>query len=222
MMHNWREWRKHQRAELIVRRELISEEEYRCWSMAITRALEQGFPSLQKKVVGFCWPHRREYDPRPAMNHIRERGATLALPEIVDKQRVLRFREWWPDAPMKIGAYDIPVPDDTPLVTIDAVIVPMIGFDQLGFRLGYGGGYFDRTLAAVDPRPLAIGVAFEILRLDSVHPQTHDIPMNFIVTEAGIYQATSTGLALISIQECAAKTNSERQAAFFPSTRPDI
>ena len=205
IMQNWREWRKYQRTALMTRRESVSEHEHRCWSAAITHSLEQGFPSLQTSVVGFCWPHRGEYDPRPAMDYLQARGATLALPEVVNKHQGLRFRNWWREAPMKMGAYDIPVPDNTDLVTVDAVITPMIGFDQMGFRLGYGGGYFDRTLVTIDPRPLAIGIAFEILRLHSVHPQSHDIPMDFIVTEVGIYRVTLNGLILISTEECAAK-----------------
>jgi 5-formyltetrahydrofolate cyclo-ligase len=206
MMDNWQEWRKQQRAELMVRRECVTEGEHRRWSTAITALLEQGFPSLQQNVVGFCWPHRGEYDPRPLMDFIRERGATLALPEVVNKQEPLCFRKWWPGAPMKRGAYDIPVPDNTCLVTAAALVIPMIGFDELGFRLGYGGGYFDRTLIAITPRPLAIGVAFEILRVHSAHSQPHDIPMDFIVTEAGIYRVAATGLMLISPEECAAET----------------
>ena len=62
--------------------------------------------------------------------------------------------------------YNIPVPDNTDVVRVSALVIPMIGFDTAGFRLGYGGGYFDRTLVSMDPRPLAIGVAFEILRLE--------------------------------------------------------
>lgn len=104
---------------------------------------------------------------------------------------------------MKIGAYGIPVPDNTDLVTVDALVIPMIGFDKLGFRLGYGSGYFDRTLAVMNPRPLAIGVAFEILRLEDLHPHTHDIPMDFVVTEAGIYHATHKGLKPVSADQCA-------------------
>jgi len=134
------------------------------------------------------------------MDFFRQHGATLALPEVVNEAQgnnvPLHFRKWWPQAPMKTGAYAIPVPDNTELVTPDALIMPMLGFDQQGYRLGYGGGYFDRTLAALKPRPLAIGVAFEILRLDSVHPQPHDIAMDFVVTEAGVYQATASGLIL--------------------------
>ncbi|WP_097066611.1 5-formyltetrahydrofolate cyclo-ligase [Nitrosovibrio sp. Nv4] len=204
-MNDWRDWRKHQRAELMAMRECVAVEDYRCWSTAITSSLEQGFPLLQKSIVGFCWPHRGEYDPRPVMSFIEARGATLALPEVVNKYEPLRFRKWWRDAPMKIGAYGIPVPENTDPVTVGALIIPMIGFDKMGFRIGYGGGYFDRTLVAIDPRPLAIGVAFEILRLDSVHPHRHDVPMDFVVTEAGIYRVTLTGLDLISAEECAAE-----------------
>jgi 5-formyltetrahydrofolate cyclo-ligase len=72
-----------------------------------------------------------------------------------------------------------------------------------GYRLGYGGGYFDRTLAALDPRPLSIGVSFEALRLPTIYPQPHDIPMNFVVTEATIYQVRKEGLAPVTVEECA-------------------
>jgi 5,10-methenyltetrahydrofolate synthetase len=194
-----------------MRRASISKEEYREWSAAITGLLEKGFPSLRKSVVGFCWPHRGEYDPRPLMGFIHESGATLALPEVVNKHEPLGFRKWWQGAPMKIGAYDIPVPDNTDPVMVRAMVIPMIGFDKQGFRLGYGSGYFDRTLVAITPRPLAIGVAFEILRVDTLHPQSHDVRMDFIVTEAGIYRTTLTGLQLISTEECAAESalNSE-------------
>jgi 5-formyltetrahydrofolate cyclo-ligase len=204
-MDNWREWRREKRAELITRRASITKEERRDWSAAITGLLEKGFPSLQKSVVGFCWPHRGEYDPRPLMDFILESGATLALPEVVNKHEPLDFRKWWPGAPMKIGAHDIPVPHNTDPVMVRAIIIPMIGFDKLGFRLGYGSGYFDRTLVALTPRPLAIGVAFEILRVDNLHAQPHDVPMDFIVTEAGIYRSTISGLELISAEECAAE-----------------
>lgn len=204
-MTDWREWRKHRRAELMALRESVAEEQHRSWSNAITALLERGFPSLQKSIVGFYWPHHGEFDPRAVMGFIGERGATLALPEVVNKHEPLRFRKWWPDAPMKIGAYNIPIPDNTDHVTVGAIIIPMIGFDDMGFRLGYGSGYFDRTLVEISPRPLAIGVAFEILRLNSVHPQPHDIPMDFIVTEAGIYRVTESGLELISAEECAAE-----------------
>ena len=79
----------------------------------------------------------------------------------------------------------------------------MNGFDAHGYRLGYGGGYFDRTLAALERRVLTIGVSYETLRLSTIHPQPHDIAMDFIVTEAGLYRAGGNPLALIDAAECA-------------------
>src|SRR6185436_2040899 len=97
------------------------------------------------------------------------------------------FRAWWPGAPMTAGVYDIPIPDGTAIVAPDAAIVPMNGFDAQGYRLGYGGGYFDRTLASMSPRPLAIGVSYEFARLATIYPQPHDVAMDFVVTEAGLH-----------------------------------
>ena len=70
----------------------------------------------------------------------------------------------------------------------DAILMPLNGFDEAGYRLGYGGGYFDRSLAALSPRPQAVGVGFELARVPSIRPQAHDLPMDFIVTESGIFQ----------------------------------
>lgn len=105
---------------------------------------------------------------------------------------------------MRPGVYDIPVPDGTEIVAPEAAIVPMVGFDERGYRLGYGGGYFDRTLAATSPRPLAIGVAYEALRLATIYPRPHDLPMDFVVTEKAIYRAGTQGLAAICAEACAA------------------
>ena len=214
-MDTWQEWRKKQRFELLARREAVTEDERFHWSMAITTSLERGFPILWKNTVGFYWPNRGEYDPRPAMNIIQERGATLALPEVEDKNKLLRFRRWWQEAPMKIDAYNIPIPDNTELVMLGAIIVPMLGFDEQGYRLGYGGGYYDRTLAAIDPRPLAIGVAFEILRIDNIHHRPHDITVDFIVTEAGIHRITTRGMVIISTEKCASENILNQHGAPF-------
>ena len=204
-MDTWQEWRKKQRLELLARREAVTKDDRLHWSMAITTSLERGFPILWKNTVGFYWPYRGEYDPRPLMNIIQERGATLALPEVENKNKLLRFRRWWKEAPMKTGAHNIPIPDNTELVMLNAIIVPMLGFDAQGYRLGYGGGYYDRTLAAINPRPLVIGVAFEILRLDNIHHRPHDIAVDFIVTEAGIYRTTTKGMVIISTEKCASE-----------------
>jgi 5,10-methenyltetrahydrofolate synthetase len=88
---------------------------------------------------------------------------------------------------MERGVYDIPFPKDGAVVQPDALLVALVGFDEQNFRLGYGGGYYDRTLAASDPRPLTIGIGFEFMRLPSIRPLPHDIPMDVVVTEAGLF-----------------------------------
>ena len=204
-MDTWQEWRKKKRIELLARREAVTEDDRFHWSMVITTSLERGFPMLWKNTVGFYWPYRGEFDPRPAMNIIQDRGARLALPEVENKNKLLRFRRWWKEAPMKSGAYNIPIPDNTELVMTNAILVPMLGFDEQGYRLGYGGGYYDRTLTAINPRPLVIGVAFEILRLENFHHRPHDIAVDFIVTEAGIYRVSTKEIEIISTKKCASE-----------------
>ena len=99
-----------------------------------------------------------------------------------------------------------PVPDGTEVLAPDFAIVPMNGCDDRGYRLGYGGGYFDRTLAACERRVIAIGVAYEILRVPTIYPQAHDIPMDFIVTERGMHAAGGEPL------ECHVGVAAERTA----------
>lgn len=206
-METWQEWRKKKRLELLAYREAIANNDRIQWSMKITSSLEYGFPILSKSTVGFYWPYRGEYDPHPVMSTLQRRGAVLALPEVESEKKLLYFRRWWKEAPMKIGAYNIPVTDDTELVIVNAIIVPMLGFDMQGYRLGYGGGYYDRTITRINPNPLVIGVAFEILRLDNIYPRLHDVAMDFIVTEAGIYQVSKQGISTISINKCVSENS---------------
>lgn len=202
-MEIWQEWRKKKRIELLACREAVTNNDRAQWSLEISSLLENGFPILCKSTVGFYWSYRGEYDPQPAMNALQRRGAVLALPEIEGKGRPLCFRRWSEETPMKIGAYNIPVTDNTERVTVNAIIVPMLGFDTKGYRLGYGAGYYDRTISGMNPRPLLIGVAFEILRLEDIYPRPHDVAMDFIVTEAGIFKVSKQGISRISTDKCA-------------------
>jgi len=205
---DWREinaWRKERRAELVARRVALAAGERQGWNERVSASLEAFLPVTPGTVVGFCWPFKSEVDARFAVRRWREHGAVAALPEVVDKAAPLQFREWWPGAPMKPGVYDIPAPDGTRVVTPDIAIVPMNGFDGAGYRLGYGGGYFDRTLAALERRVLAVGVSFEILWLPTIFPQVHDIPMDFVVTEAGVQRGGGRALARLDAAEAMAE-----------------
>ena len=191
------EWRKAQRAELLARREAVPRDVRAQWNEAVTRGLVEGFSALADCVIGFCWPYKGEVDARFFVYEMRKRGAKAALPAVVAKGAPLEFREWWPGAPMVPGVFDLPVPQ-TAVVRPHALLIPPVGFGARGYRLGYGGGYFDRTLAAMQPQPLKVGVAFEISRMETIHPQPHDVPMDFIVTERAIYRVSAQALAPVT------------------------
>ncbi|HKU69258.1 MAG TPA: 5-formyltetrahydrofolate cyclo-ligase [Burkholderiales bacterium] len=224
-MKDWNEikaWRKERRAELIARRAAFGADERHGWNDRVTAWLEQFVPVAPGTVVGFCWPFKGEIDARFAVRRWRDQGAVAALPEVVDKKGPLQFSEWWPGAPMRSGVYDIPVPDGTRVLAPDVAIVPMNGFDEAGYRLGYGGGYFDRTLAALNRRVLAIGVSYDALRLASIYPQVHDIPMDFVVTEAGIYRGGGTPLKRLDPTDASAEAKSLLARRELPRSRGAI
>ena len=201
-MNDWQNWRKQQRAELIAQRMQISNSDRTLWNQAITHFLIQGFPILQQYAVGFYSAYKGEYDPMPVMEHLNACGTVLALPEVIEPGQPLIYRKWWPQVSIKKDRYGLSVPCDTEAVLISAVMIPMVGFDDQGYRLGYGSGYFDRTLAAMTTHPLTIGIAFEQQRIATTYPQSHDIPMDFIVTERSIY-ALNQRLHPLSIENCA-------------------
>jgi 5-formyltetrahydrofolate cyclo-ligase len=188
-MRGWdeiRRWRKEQRASLIARRQAIPQGERRHWQPLILELVERHFPELGNACVGFYWPFRGEIGLHPLVRRLLERGARAALPVVVEKAQPLEFWAWRPGAPLRRGVWDIPIPTERQVVRPTALLVPLVGFDRRGYRLGYGGGYYDRTLAAMDPKPLTIGVGYELGRLETIHPQPHDIAMAAIVTEAGV------------------------------------
>jgi 5,10-methenyltetrahydrofolate synthetase len=194
-------WRKLLRPALIARREAMDEAERESAQRAITLILERMLPLGPGWIVGFCWPYKGEYDARFPVRTLRERGAEAGLPAVVDKRGPLEFRRWWPGAPMRAEVYGIPVPDGTEVVTPHVALVPPVAFDDAGYRLGYGGGYFDRTLAASRPQPIAVCVAYELQRVASTHPQPHDLPMDFIVTEAGVRAVDAAGARRVGEDE---------------------
>lgn len=143
---------------------------------------------VQPQTLGFCWPFRGEADLREFLSLWRAQGPgrQLALPVVHPQAASMAFHAWRPGVAMATDRFGIPCPEGTPLLQPDVLIVPVNGFDLRGFRIGYGGGFFDRTLASLSPAPMTIGVGFEIARLDDVQPEPHDVPLDWIVTEAGI------------------------------------
>jgi len=193
-------WRKDLRRELLARRQAVPADRLQAWRLAIDRHLQYGFPGLAKGVVAFCWPIQNEYDARHLVRRLREQGATAALPVVLAPKAPLIFREWHPGVEMALGKLDIPYPKAGPEVTPTAVLLPMNGFDRQGYRLGYGGGFFDRTLAALqERRPAVIGVAFELAAIETIRPQPWDIPVDYVVTERGVYQRSGDKLEFLGV-----------------------
>jgi 5-formyltetrahydrofolate cyclo-ligase len=193
-------WRKAQRDRCVAWRNGVGEVQRVEWGKQITTLLLGLLRTPATRVIGFCWPYQCEFDARFAIRRWCDEGATAVLPEVAGKGLPLRFRQWWPGAPMTHGVYDIPVPDGTPELRPEVLVVPMNAFDDRGYRLGYGGGYFDRTLAALKPRIVSIGVSHEHCRVPTIYPQRHDIAMDFVVTEAGVYAADKGLLASLDTE----------------------
>jgi len=190
-------WRKERRAELLAKREAVPLDVRRGWNEQVTRLLIEGFGALERCIVGFCWPYRGEVDSRFFIHDLRKRGARAALPAVVEKKGPLQFREWWPGVEMVAGVFDLPVPNGTQVVLPHALLIPPVGFGPRGYRLGYGGGYFDRTLGAMAPQPIKIAVAYEVSRMPTIYPQPYDVPMDFIVTEAGVHRVMQDELRFV-------------------------
>lgn len=190
-------WRKGQRDRLIAARLAVTDAELDTWRRRIDGFLERSFPGLAHCRLAFCWPIKNEYDARHFARTLRERGALTALPVVVAPRTPLAFREWHPGVELAHGPLGIPYPVSSPLLTPDAVLLPMNGWDAQGYRLGYGAAFFDRTLASLAKRPVVIGVSYELARLESIYPQSWDIPMDYVVTERGVYRRDPQGLAFL-------------------------
>jgi len=179
-------WRREERRRLLALRTGTPAVQRRVWGNAIETRLHAILTKRPGITLGVYWPFQAEFDPRPLVLQLIEDGFAAALPVVVDKKGPLEYRLWNPGDPLIDGVWGIPVPERRDPAVPQAVLAPVVGFDRECYRLGYGGGYFDRTLAALAPRPLAIGVGFELARLETIHPQDFDIPMDLVVTEAGI------------------------------------
>ena len=179
-------WREAERARLLAARLAIPPAARRVKDAAIAANLEAILGDVAGRVVSAY----QAIGGEPELDQLRERlvasGARTALPVVVAPGRPLLFRAWTPGEPLKRGIRGIAVPrPDAETVVPDILIVPVVGFDSACHRLGHGGGFFDRTLAAMPHRPRVIGVGYAQAAIATIHPQPHDIPMDVVVTEQG-------------------------------------
>ena len=168
------------------------------------------------EVIGAYWPIKGEFDPLPALYRWQEDAIlnhdiqlnTAPAPEsrtqlatesiagrsprkiglpVVDKvHKTLTFHAWYPGCPMEEDAYGIPKPKDTEIIVPTLLFVPCVGYGPGGYRLGYGGGFYDRTLATLQPRPVTVGLGFTNGWLPDMEPEAHDIPLDALLNDNGV------------------------------------
>jgi len=147
------------------------------------------------KTISIFWPMGSEIDTRPLIMALSDAGHTTALPVVTAKESPLIFRAWRRGDPLVDGGFGTSIPDDdAPEVLPDILFVPLLSFDDAGYRLGYGGGFYDRTLLKLrtEGRADAVGVAFSAQRVDTVIRGPHDQPLDWMATELGVQRVGVT------------------------------
>jgi len=182
------------RKELVTRRENLNDKLHRI--TALTQTMRMWLFGRSDLVIGAYWPIKGEFDPLPALHRWKEDGELLGLPQqrriglpVVNKEdKTLKFHVWYPGCEMEEDAYNIPKPKDTEIITPTLLFVPCVGYTISAgkpYRLGYGGGFYDRTLAQLAPRPFTVGLAYDCASADFT-PETHDMPLDIVLTDNGI------------------------------------
>ena len=180
------------RKQLIEQRLAMPDRLQRC--ELLQRVMRIWLVNRPDTVMGAYWPIKGEFDPLPALHRWKEDGELLDEPQlrriglpVVDKMhKTLKFHAWHPGCPMEEDAYGIPKPKDTEVIVPTLLFVPCVGYGPGGYRLGYGGGFYDRTLASLEPRPYTVGLGFTHGFIGDLEPEPHDIPLDAILNDNGV------------------------------------
>lgn len=138
-------------------------------------------------VIAGYWRIRDELDCQPIIIRLMDSGQKVVLPVVMGAEAPLDLRVWEADQPLYEAGFGTLAPSDmAPRAEPDLVLMPLLGFDSAGTRLGYGGGYYDRTLAQLGRKPMLVGLAFDAQQLPDIPREAHDIPLDAVVTESGV------------------------------------
>jgi 5,10-methenyltetrahydrofolate synthetase len=180
-------FRRAERTRLIAARAISSTEREEGTAVLIEGL--RGIVALRPGLtIAVYWPIRGEPDLRSWMSNAHAAGARIVLPVVVEEHTPLEFRTWTPDCRMVRGFWNILVPADGEPASPDLVIAPLVGVDDALYRLGNGGGYYDRTLASIDPPPRSIGVGFAGCTVPTIYPMPWDVPMDDVLLSDGTRQ----------------------------------
>ena len=180
------------RARLVEQRLNLPDRQQR--AAALQQVMRIWLVGRPDAVIGAYWPIKGEFDPLPALHRWKEDGELQGSPvqrriglPVVDKlHKTLTFWAWYPGCPMQEDAFGIPKPKDTELIVPTLLFVPCVGYGIGGYRLGYGGGFYDRTLAALQPKPFTVGLGYTQGYLDDFEPEPHDVPLDAILNDNGV------------------------------------
>jgi 5,10-methenyltetrahydrofolate synthetase len=183
-------FRKAERERLYLKRKSLTSEIRAQKTDALADVLRQLLKEMNFRKIAVYWPIRGEPDLRPLMRELAEDGKHVLLPVVTEKQAPLTFLPWQPGCTMVRGHWNIPVPAGGEPQVPDIVISPLVGLDAELYRLGNGGGYYDRTLASLAAKPIVIGIGFAFCRISTIFPMPWDIPMDLAVSELGVNRGT--------------------------------
>jgi 5-formyltetrahydrofolate cyclo-ligase len=158
-------------------------------SVQLQEVLRVWLVGRSETTIGAYWPIKGEFDALPALYRWSESDDAkrrIGLPVINRDTKQLRFHTWFPGCPMEDDAFGIPKPKDTPPFEPQLLLVPCVGYGPRGLRLGYGGGFYDRTLASLTPKPYTVGVAYAHGYLPWLQAEAHDVPLDAMINEEGV------------------------------------
>lgn len=182
------------RTAALARRDALSDKKRDAAAKAVAK---RGLPIeiAPGTIVSGYSPIRGEIDPAPLMRKLAAEGVLLALPAIVARGKSLAFRAWSPDDRLMLGPLGIPEPSPAAAEVVpDIMLVPLAAFDRLGHRIGYGGGYYDYTLAHLRKAKaiMGIGLGFAVQEIEAVPALSHDVPLDYVLTETRVFDFRST------------------------------
>jgi 5-formyltetrahydrofolate cyclo-ligase len=157
-------------------------------AMHLQEVLRVWLVAREDSAIGAYWPIKGEFDALPALYRWAEahEGRRIGLPVTDRLTKQLAFHLWYPGCEMEEDAYGIPKPRNTPAFVPTLLLVPCVGFGPHGLRLGYGGGFYDRTLATLSPRPYTVGLAYANGYVPGLQAEPHDVPLDTVLTEEGV------------------------------------
>ena len=175
------------RRKLIAARQALPDRLER--AVALQQVLRVWLVGRREVSIGAYWPIKGEFDALPALYRWAEAqpDRRMGLPVMNRETKKLSFHVWYPGCPMEEDAYGIPKPKDTEAFEPQLLLVPCVGYGPKGLRLGYGGGFYDRTLAALQPRPFTVGVGYAHGFIPWLEAEPHDVPLDAMLTEEGVF-----------------------------------